>query len=123
MVAVSACSMCTDNTYENISNNRIYIYEYCFTSLSRYRYEGAIRAGQPYIQRLNLYAPGPLPLSGVSFLLLYIISKSYIVAIFISGFGTRNKMIDLYVILAMSFDFSHLYYRNTQFLFWQCHLT
>ena len=42
---------------------------------------------------------------------------------FIAG----NKMIDPHVILAMPFNFilrsSHLYYRNTQFLLWQCHLT
>ena len=35
-------------------------------------------------------------------------------------------MIDSHVILAMSFNFNlrsgHLYYRNTQFLLWQCHL-
>ena len=35
-------------------------------------------------------------------------------------------MIDSHVILAMPFNFilrsSHLYYRNTQFLVWQCHL-
>ena len=46
---------------------------------------------------------------------------------FISGFGAGNKMIDPHVILAMPFNFisrsSHLYYRNTQFLLWQCHLT
>ena len=60
-------------------------------------------------------------LSGVSFLLLYIISVLYIVAIiFISGFGAGNKMIDPRVILAMPFN---LYHRNTQFLLWQCHLT
>ena len=46
---------------------------------------------------------------------------------FISGFGAGSKMIDPHVILAMPFNFilrsSHLYYRNTQFLLWQCHLT
>ena len=46
---------------------------------------------------------------------------------FISGFGAGNNMIDPHVILAMPFNFilrsSHLYYRNTQFLLWQCHLT
>ena len=53
----------------------------------------------------------------------YVIHSSY----FISGFGAGNKMIDPHVILAMPFNFilrsSHLYYRNTQFLLWQCHLT
>ena len=43
------------------------------------------------------------------------------------GAGAGNKMIDPHVILAMPFNFilrsSHLYYRNTQFLLWQCHLT
>ena len=36
-------------------------------------------------------------------------------------------MIDPYVILAMPFNFilssRHLYYRNAQFLLWQCRLT
>ena len=36
-------------------------------------------------------------------------------------------MIDPYDILAMPFNFMlsicHLYYRNTQFLLWRCHLT
>ena len=53
----------------------------------------------------------------------YVIHSSY----FISGFGAGNKMIDPHVILAMPFYFilrsSHLYYRNTQFLLGQCHLT
>ena len=51
----------------------------------------------------------------------------FLVSYFISGFGAGNKMIDPHVILAMPFNFilrsSHLYYRNTQFLLWQCHLT
>ena len=50
----------------------------------------------------------------MSFLLLYIISILYIVAIlslvlvsiyFISGFGAGNKVIDPHVILAMPFNF------------------
>ena len=39
----------------------------------------------------------------MSFLLLYIASMSYVVAI-LSVFGAGNKMIDLYVILAMPFN-------------------
>ena len=60
-------------------------------------------------------------------LVLYKISMLYIYSSFISGFGARNKKIDYYVVLAMPFIFilssKHLYYRNTQFLLWQCHLT
>ena len=64
-------------------------------------------------------------ISGVSFLLLYIISMLYIVAIYLWFWcGKQNDR--PYVILAMPFNpilsSSHLYYRNTQCFLWQCQL-
>ena len=101
---------CTCMILYSILKKKTYNFYHCLTAYSSYC---------SIIMHLYIYILGFYAFQSVFFATIYnyhAIHSSY----FTSCFGTGKKMID---ILAMAFNFINLYYRNTQFLVWQCHLT